>query len=98
MGTIHKIKMKNGKMKITVWKDRKHEFRWHFKRCGRIVAESGEGYKRVQGCTKALTNIMRCISSLNYSWVDIEKVLPIRDKRYVIKGCTDVLPISWRGL
>ncbi len=58
--------MRNGKMKITVWKDKKHEFRWHFKRCGRIVAESGEGYKRMAGCTKALSSIIACIEGENY--------------------------------
>lgn len=37
--------MKN-KYKLEVYKDRKKEWRWHIKRCGRIIAESGEGYKR----------------------------------------------------
>ncbi len=57
--------MKNGKMKITVWKAR-DGFRWHFKRCGRIVAESGEGYKRMGACTKSLSSIIACIEGENY--------------------------------
>ena len=67
--------MKNTqKLKLTVWKDKKGEFRWHAKRAGRIVAESGEGYKRVQACTKALCNMIRSIEALNYEWVQLEKV------------------------
>lgn len=64
--------MKTPKLKIHVWKA-KDGFRWHMKRCGRIVAESGEGYKRVSSCTKTICNIIKCITKLDYEWEDLEK-------------------------
>ena len=66
--------MKSPKLKIKVWKDKHKEFRWHMTRCGRIVAESGEGYKRVSSCTNALCQILKCIAKLNYSWVDLKGI------------------------
>ncbi len=60
--------MKTQKLKITVWKDRKSEYRWNMKRCGRIVAESGEGYKRLKGCDSALQHIIDSIQSVNISF------------------------------
>ncbi len=65
---IQKQTMKTQKLKITVWKDKKSEYRWNMKRCGRIVAESGEGYKRIKSCVMALRHILDCLVTLNYSW------------------------------
>jgi uncharacterized protein YegP (UPF0339 family) len=31
---------------LTIYQDKADEFRWNMRRCGRIVAESGEGYRR----------------------------------------------------
>ncbi len=66
--------MKTQKLKIKAWKA-KDGYRWHMKRCGRIVAESGEGYKRASSCTNSLCSIMKCISTLNYSWVNLNEVI-----------------------
>ncbi len=65
--------MKSPKLKIKVWKSR-DGYRWNMTRCGRIVAESGEGYKRVSSCTNALCQILKCIAKLNYSWVDLKGI------------------------
>ncbi len=59
--------MKSPKLKITVWKAR-DGFRWHMKRCGRIVAESGEGYKRIKSCGASLQRIIDCIVGQNLEW------------------------------
>ena len=67
--------MKSPKLKINVWKSR-DGFRWNMKRCGRIVAESGEGYKRINSCTTALTNIMKSLQTFNYVWVPLADLLP----------------------
>ncbi len=65
--------MKTQKLKIKVWKA-KDGYRWNMKRCGRIVAESGEGYKRIHSCTTALSNLIRSINKLDYVWVDLNKL------------------------
>lgn len=42
-------------LRIIVYKDRKKEWRWRIKsRNGRILADSGEGYKRRISCKLAL--------------------------------------------
>jgi len=66
---------KTPKLKINVWKAR-DGYRWNMKRCGRIVAESGEGYKRVKSCTNAVCQIISCIGALNYEWVQLEAEMP----------------------
>ena len=51
---------------VQFYADKKGEFRWNLKSMnGRIVAESGEGYKTINGCLKgfkALTGICACVS------------------------------------
>jgi hypothetical protein len=45
-------------MKIIVYKDRKKEWRWRLvARNGKIVAESGEGYKRKRSALKTISLI-----------------------------------------
>jgi uncharacterized protein YegP (UPF0339 family) len=46
------------KYKITVYLDGNQEYRWNAKRNGRIVAESGEGYKRKAGLKKTLNHFI----------------------------------------
>ena len=42
-------------MKIVIYKDGKGEYRWKLvARNGRVVADSGEGYKRKSGILKTL--------------------------------------------
>ncbi len=67
--------MRTNKLKIKVWKA-KDGFRWRMNRCGRIVAESGEGYKRVQSCTKSLCNIIKSLAALDYEWMDLKNAFP----------------------
>jgi len=42
----------------TIYKDRRKGWRWRFKRKGRIVADSAEGYKRQYHCRAALKAII----------------------------------------
>ncbi len=45
-------------MKFIIYKDGKGEWRWRLKaRNGRIVADSGEGYKRKAGAEKGINAI-----------------------------------------
>ena len=46
-------------MKLEIYKDKKGEWRWRVISKGRIVAESGEGYKRKSGLLKTLKNFMK---------------------------------------
>ncbi len=51
-------------MKFHVYRDSKHEFRWRLvAKNGRIIADSGEGYKRKSQCTHAISRIMIGVSS-----------------------------------
>ena len=47
----------------TIYKDKKKEFRWRIKRAGRIVADSGEGYKTKLKCIRSLTRLFNSIHS-----------------------------------
>lgn len=60
------------KIKITIYKDKKSEYRWNMKRCGKIIAESGEGYKRFKGCTKTLSALIASLESCQYSFIGID--------------------------
>lgn len=46
---------------ITIFQDENQEYRWHAKRNGRIVAESGEGYKRKGTLKKTLGHLIEAI-------------------------------------
>jgi uncharacterized protein YegP (UPF0339 family) len=46
------------KYKITVYLDGNQEYRWNAKRSGRIVAESGEGYKRRSALKRTLDHFI----------------------------------------
>lgn len=39
-------------MVVVEYRDSKGEFRWHLQNKGRIIAESGEGYKRIRSMRK----------------------------------------------
>lgn len=54
-------------MKFHVYKDKAGEWRWKLKaRNGRVVADSGEGYKRKAAAIKTLTSIIESINSDEY--------------------------------
>jgi uncharacterized protein YegP (UPF0339 family) len=47
-------------MKITIYKDKKKELRWRMiAKNGRILADSGEGYKRISALKHSLNVIYR---------------------------------------
>jgi len=43
--------------KIEIYKDTNGEFRWRAKRKGRIVCDSGEGYKREATLKRVVSNL-----------------------------------------
>ena len=51
---------------ITIFQDENQEYRWHAKRNGRIVAESGEGYKRKGTLKKTLEHLIEAISQNDF--------------------------------
>lgn len=55
--------MKNG-LNIHIY-DARDGFRWHAKRGGRIVAESGEGYVKRSSAVKAAQNLVAVIQAKN---------------------------------
>jgi uncharacterized protein YegP (UPF0339 family) len=42
---------------LTIYQDKANEFRWNMRRCGRIVAESGEGYRRKHSLLKTVHHL-----------------------------------------
>ena len=43
-------------LRIHIYKDAKKEFRWRIKRSGRVLADSGEGYKTRAKLDRTLSN------------------------------------------
>lgn len=58
------MKMIESAYKVQVYKDKAGEWRWRIKhrRNNKIVAESGEGYKRQWGCLKAFKTLLKGLS------------------------------------
>lgn len=51
------------KVHFVTYRDEKKEWRWRLKtRNGRIVADSGEGYKTHHGCAKAISMFQLAIA------------------------------------
>lgn len=46
-----------GKLKIQFYKDRKGEWRWRIKSGAKVLADSGEGYKRLASAVKGLNRV-----------------------------------------
>lgn len=57
------------KIKIHVFKA-KDGWRWHMKRSGRIIAESGEGYVHRAGCKRSLTNLLVSVENGQFLLVE----------------------------
>jgi len=58
-------------MKFYIFQDAKKEWRWHLKaRNGRIVAVSGEGYKRKVTMYKSMDAILVAFITDNYTTVE----------------------------
>ncbi len=54
--------MRKPKIQVIIYKDRNKEFRWHMKRSGRIIAESGEGYTRLSSVKRIVQSLIASIS------------------------------------
>lgn len=46
------------KYRLQFYRDAAGEYRWRIKRSGRIIAESGEGYKRELSAKRAIKNFI----------------------------------------
>lgn len=46
------------KTKVELYQDKKNEWRWRMRRAGRIVADSAEGYKRKQACSRSVSKLI----------------------------------------
>lgn len=57
-------------MKINIYRDDKNEWRWQMVAKGRIMADSGEGYKRVSACRKSLNSLLVRIVANKYQIVE----------------------------
>lgn len=51
-------------LKVTIYKDRRGEFRWRVKGGSRIVADSGEGYTRKHDAARAWSRFFSGILTL----------------------------------
>lgn len=52
-------------MKLVIYKDKKKEYRWRLKATnGRVLADSGEGYKRKSTCVKMAKKLFYCYLDL----------------------------------
>lgn len=67
--------MTSRKAIFEIFPDRSGEFRWHVKRGGRIVADSGESYKRRRGAARAISNLCIAIAEASFR-VDILEQAP----------------------
>lgn len=45
-------------MKFHLYRDRKKEWRWKLIKNGRVIADSGEGYKRKGACKRMIEKII----------------------------------------
>lgn len=45
--------------RITVYRDKRGEWRWRASRKGRVIFAASEGYKRLGGCMQSLLALMR---------------------------------------
>lgn len=62
--------MRKSKLLVQIYKDSARKWRWRMKRCGRILADSGEGYTRLTDLQRAMTHIIESLASDNYELVD----------------------------
>jgi len=52
--------------KIEIYQDKNREWRWRALRSGRIVAESGEAYKRRATMMRSLQNFIASLQAFKY--------------------------------
>lgn len=51
-----------------IYPDVAGEWRWHAKRSGRVVADSGEGYKDVDALCRTLSNFLSAVGHQTYTF------------------------------
>lgn len=56
------------KTTFVIYTDRKGETRWRATRKGRVVAESGEGYRRAKACWRSLLRFVDSIVGSNWNY------------------------------
>jgi uncharacterized protein YegP (UPF0339 family) len=57
---------------IEIYKDKRNEYRWRLKAANhKIIAESGEGYKRLEGLEKSFNLVAEVIAYAE--WKDLTK-------------------------
>lgn len=59
--------------KFFIFMDAKGEWRWHARRNGRIVADSGEGYSAKDKLKKSLDSFILSITGIRYDIIDTTK-------------------------
>ena len=60
------------KSKLVIYKDIRGEWRWHLKASnGRIVATSGEGFKRKGSCTDSWNSVHNTIWAKRFDFVEV---------------------------
>jgi uncharacterized protein YegP (UPF0339 family) len=62
-----------GRQKIELFEDRKKEFRWRLVSAQKIIATSGEGYKRKAGVKQAIKSVTKAFTG------DTDLRIPIVD-------------------
>ncbi len=59
-------------VKIEYYRDasRPSEFRWRMKRSGRIIADSGESYKKAASMKRTVNNLLEALGDGNFEEID----------------------------
>lgn len=63
------------KYQIKVYKDKRGEWRWGVIRYGRIIMDSGEGYKRRSTMLKSLDHFLHAVQNDDFLVTDIHNKL-----------------------
>jgi uncharacterized protein YegP (UPF0339 family) len=56
---------------FSLYQDKKKEWRWRAERAGRIVADSGEGYKRRATCRRSMIRFIKSLVAEQYDYRDV---------------------------
>jgi Domain of unknown function (DUF1508). len=64
--------MRKPKIQVIIYKA-KDGFRWHMKRSGRIIAESGEGYTRLSSVKRIVKSLIESITGSLIEFFEPEK-------------------------
>lgn len=57
-----------------IYKDQANEFRWHYQASNtKIIADSGEGYKRLEDCEHGIALVRGCADAETWETGDVTK-------------------------